>query len=134
MRNRPKNAQNIAQNVTSALLLDECLAKTYGQSQPGRNVLIHCQIVGEVSKELIARMPAWLASDLFPAGSQLIAACHDLGKVSPTFQEKIYRRTKSTTGYQNNSKPELKNANPEVEKNWGGHAGVSQATASSNDK
>jgi CRISPR-associated endonuclease/helicase Cas3 len=129
MLNRPKNTQTIAQDLPNALLLDECLAKTYGQKQPGRKVLNHCQIVGEVAKELIARMPQWLAKDLFPAGSQLIAACHDLGKVSPTFQEKIYRGTKSTTGYQNNSKPELKNANPEIEKNWGGHAGVSQVTA-----
>lgn len=74
-------------------------------------------------------MPEWLRNDLFSAGSELIAACHDIGKVSPTFQEKIYRATKSTTNYQNNSLPELKNADPEQEKQWGGHAGVSQAAA-----
>ncbi|MFU8787828.1 MAG: CRISPR-associated helicase Cas3' [Methylobacter sp.] len=126
MLNRPKNAPTTAQNLPGALLLDDCLAKTYGQKQPGRKVLNHCHIVGEVAKELMARMPAWLVEDLFPEGSELIAACHDLGKVSPTFQEKIYR---GTTNYQKNSNPALKSANPDSEKNWGGHAGVSQATA-----
>lgn len=118
---------------SSALQLNECLAKTYetgfGEKWAGRHVLNHCQIVGEVALELIARMPEWLRDDLFPTGSELIAACHDLGKVSPTFQEKIYRGTKSTTNYKNNSLPELKNADPDQEKQWGGHAGVSQATA-----
>jgi CRISPR-associated endonuclease/helicase Cas3 len=110
-----------------ALRLDECLAKTYGDKdnkQAGRKVLNHCQIVGEVARELIKRMQ--LSDDLFPVGSELIAACHDIGKVSPSFQEKIYR---GTQGYKWNSKPELKNAKPDLEKNWGGHAGVSQVTA-----
>jgi len=110
----------------SALPLDQCLAKTYGDKQQGRKVTEHCQIVGEVAKELMIRMPQWLRDDLFPQGSELIASAHDLGKVSPTFQEKIYR---GTQGYQNNSKSELKNINPDIEKLWGGHAGVSQATA-----
>lgn len=118
---------------SNALQLNDCLAKTYetgfGEKRAGRHVLNHCQIVGEVARELIARMPGWLRDDLFSTGSELIAACHDLGKVSPTFQEKIYRGTKSTTNYQNNSLPELKNADPEQEKQWGGHAGVSQAAA-----
>jgi CRISPR-associated endonuclease/helicase Cas3 len=112
--------------LETALPLEECLAKTYGEKQTGRQVLNHCQIVGEVACELINRMPEWLCNDLFPKGSELIAACHDIGKVSPTFQEKIYR---GTQGYKWNSKPELKNINPDIEKNWGGHAGVSQAAA-----
>jgi len=109
-----------------ALQLEDCLAKTYGEKQAGRQVLDHCRIVGEVARELIARMPEWLRDDLFPGGSELIAACHDIGKISPTFQEKIYR---GTVDYQKNSRLELKNANPELEKNWGGHAGVSQIAA-----
>ncbi len=116
-------------SLNSALPLDECLAKTFkneqGLKQAGRNITEHCQIVGEVAKELMARMSSWLRDDLFPDGSELIAACHDLGKVSPTFQEKIYRGTED---YQRNSKPELETANPDLEKTWGGHAGVSQAT------
>lgn len=121
---------------SNALLLNECLAKTYkavsGEKLAGRQVLSHCQIVGEVALKLIARMPEWLRNDLFPEGSELIAACHDIGKVSPTFQERIYRGTK---GYQWNSKPELeKFTDPDMENHpvtgWGGHAGVSQAAAS----
>ena len=120
-------------SLNVVLSLDECLAKTFknkqGLKQAGRNVTDHCQIVGEVAKELMQRMLQWLRDDLFPDGSELIAACHDLGKVSPTFQEKIYRGAKATTGYKNNSKAALKSANPDLEKTWGGHAGVSQATA-----
>jgi len=118
--------KNIITQETVALPLEQCLAKTFGDKQQGRKVIDHCQIVGEVAKELIERMPQWLRDDLFPKGSELIASAHDLGKVSPTFQEKIYRGIQD---YQNNSKPELKIANPNIEKLWGGHAGVSQATA-----
>jgi len=123
---KPKKSQQVPQILPTALALKDCLAKTYGQKQPGRQVMNHCHIVGEVAKELLARMPDWLVSELFPSGSELVAACHDLGKVSPTFQEKIYR---GTNGYQKNSKLELLTANPDTEKLWGGHAGVSQATA-----
>ena len=108
------------------LTLSQCLAKTYGKKQAGRDIVTHCQIVGEVARELKNRMPEWLKSDLFPNGSELIAACHDIGKVSPTFQEKIYR---GTANYAKNSLPELHNINPDLEKNWGGHAGVSYAAA-----
>jgi CRISPR-associated endonuclease/helicase Cas3 len=106
------------------------LAKTYqtqaGQKQAGRPVLNHCQIVGAVAKALLARQPDWLRAALFPQGAELIAAAHDIGKASPTFQEKIYR---GTDGYRRNSMPGLESAQPEIEKHWGGHAGVSQATA-----
>lgn len=112
-----------------ALSSKECLAKTYkdhnGMSHAGRSVFDHCYIVGSVAKALIRRMPSWLQDSLFPAGSELIAAAHDIGKISPTFQEKIYR----AIGTPNNSLSGLETANPEIEKNWGGHAGVSQLTA-----
>lgn len=62
--------------------------------------------------------------DIFPNGSHLLAALHDIGKVSPTFLEKILR---ATTGYLANSHPSTTHADPELEKQWGGHAGVSQA-------
>ncbi|HEX4974246.1 MAG TPA: CRISPR-associated endonuclease Cas3'', partial [Pseudomonadales bacterium] len=113
-----------------ALPLTQCLAKTYktaeGEKKAGREVLNHCHIVGEVARELRERLASQLADEFFPPGVELIAACHDIGKVSPTFQEKIYR---GTEGYQKNSKPELKQANPDTEAAWGGHAGVSQAAA-----
>lgn len=88
----------IKNNTNNTLFnLDACLAKTYktleGEKRGGRHVLNHCHIVGEVGKELLNRIPDSLKADLFPKGSELIAACHDIGKVSPTFQEKIYRGT-----------------------------------------
>lgn len=107
------------------LKLEQCLAKTYGKEgnkQKGRDVLTHCLIVGEVARELIARMPDWLQKALFPKGSELIAACHDIGKVCPTFQKKIYEAIGEFV-------EELKNIDANVEKNWGGHAGVSFITA-----
>lgn len=113
-----------------ALPLTQCLAKTYktseGEKKAGREVLNHCHIVGEVARELRERLANHLVDEFFPPGVELVAACHDIGKVSPTFQEKIYR---GTDGYQKNSKPELKQANPDTEAAWGGHAGASQAAA-----
>lgn len=122
--------QHTKSNVCpNALQLNDCLAKTYkassGGKLAGRQVLNHCQIVGEIARELLNRLPDWLVFEFFPKGSELIAASHDIGKVSPTFQEKIYR---GTEGYHKNSKPELEKVNPEIESSWGGHAGVSQAT------
>ncbi len=123
----PRVKSNIC---TNALQLNECLAKTYktisGEKLAGRQVLNHCQIVGEVARELLKRMPDWLTAEIFPKGSELIAASHDIGKVSPTFQEKLYR---GTDGYSRNSKSGLEKFNPDIEKQWGGHAGVSQAAA-----
>jgi len=115
---------------SAALQLNDCLAKTYktcsGEKRAGRPVLNHCQIVGEVARELLDRQPPWLVAEFFPKGSELIAAAHDIGKVSPTFQEKIYR---GTNGYVKNSRAGLEKINPDLESQWGGHAGVSQAAA-----
>jgi len=112
--------------IFSALELNDCLAKTYGDKQAGRLVLNHCQIVGNIARELLNRLPKELVTEFFPDGAELIAAAHDIGKVSPCFQEKIYR---GTEGYVKNTKPGLEQFDPALEKEWGGHAGVSQATA-----
>lgn len=124
---RPKSATPKETISTPALPLSECLAKTYGEKEnklKGRDVLTHCQIVGEVARELIKRMPKWLSEALFPKGSILVVACHDVGKINPPFQEKIYR---GVTGYKWNSIPELKTADPKLETD-GGHAAVSFIT------
>ncbi len=71
----------------------ECIAKTFkandGSIQKGRSVFNHCQIVGEVAREIIRRLPSNAIQALFPVGSPFIAASHDVGKVSPTFYNKI---------------------------------------------
>lgn len=99
----------------------KCPAKTYigenGGYSLGRSVLEHCRIVGEVSKEIIKRSPV---NYLFPLGSSLTAATHDIGKVSPTFYKKLH----SACGQE-----VLSSVNAELEKGWGGHAGVSQLAA-----
>ncbi|WP_197905400.1 CRISPR-associated helicase Cas3' [Thiosulfatimonas sediminis] len=109
--------------------LPACLAKTWKQSEgsvlAGRDVLTHCLIVGTVAQKLIAQMPDWLKEAYFPEGSALVVACHDDGKVSPTFQHKIYKNLSAT--------PEdiwavLKSHTLDENAQWGGHAGVSQVT------
>lgn len=72
------------------------------------------------------RMPDWLRDAFFPEGSELIAAAHDIGKVSPTFQKKIYS---ALSQKDESALSALKASNPDTEKLWGGHAGVSQVTA-----
>ena len=120
-----------AESATPIFPLNQCLAKSFRLKTnillPGRLVLSHCHIVGEVARAMILRMPKWLSEDLFPEGSELVAAAHDIGKASPTFQNKIYanltQRNESVLSL-------LKEFNPEIEKNWKGHGGVSQASAS----
>lgn len=101
--------------------LNECLAKTIRLSsgnRPGVSVETHCRIVGFVARELLSRLPAWLRESLFPKGSELIAAAHDVGKVSPAFQEKIHRDIGKVLGLED----------PEQDRRNGFHWAVSQAT------
>lgn len=99
-----------------------CPAKTYtrpdGVVVPGRTVVEHCQIVGEVARALMARYPPRLAQALLPVGSALAAGSHDTGKVSPTFFNKLMKACQL---------PGIPDFPPEIERLWGGHAGVSQA-------
>jgi len=111
-----------------ALPFTNCPAKTYvrpdGVVVPGRSVAEHCQIVGEVARALIARYPDRLSEALFPPGSPLVAGSHDLGKVSPCFYEKLRKACdKGVTAW-----PVLP-VNSQLERQWGGHAGVSQVAA-----
>lgn len=112
----------------ASFALNQCLAKSYKTSVnvilPGLTVTEHCQIVGEVARALLLRLPDWLRSALFPEGSELIAAAHDVGKISPTFQKKIHAALSEKDACVLSV---LKAFNPETEKLWGGHAGVSQA-------
>lgn len=116
------------QRISSAINFAQCPAKTYqrndGTTVPGRNVLEHCHIVGAVAQRLIEFFPDALQSTLFPPGTPLVAACHDIGKVSPSFVEKLRRACNSGTEHIP-SQP----ISPELEKQWGGHAGVSQVAA-----
>lgn len=116
LRKKSKNVSSIEVKPYAA-----CPAKSFtaadGRIRPGRSVASHCQIVGEVAKELIRRFPL---QNIFPQGAAYLAATHDIGKVSPTFYNKIMRAC---------SLERIANINPDLEREWGGHAGVSQATA-----
>ena len=74
---------------------EECLAKSThsadGSRIPGSTVVEHCLATGAVAREMLARMRPKLRERLFPDGCELIAALHDIGKVSPGFQAKIYK-------------------------------------------
>ncbi|MGH9486101.1 MAG: CRISPR-associated endonuclease Cas3'' [Terriglobales bacterium] len=119
---------NAAETTMPVVAFPQCVAKTYardgGAIVPGRHVPNHCRIVGEVARALLKRWPTALAASLFPPGSALAAACHDIGKVSPTFQEKLRRACTADI----EDWPILP-VNPALEKMWGGHAGVSQLAA-----
>lgn len=105
------------------------LAKTVkidGTVHPGCSVYEHCRVVGIIAGLLAARYPDWIKEHFFPAGTELVAASHDIGKISPGFQEKLRR----ALGHAPNSVEGLENpkiAAPEMEKEWGGHPGVSAA-------
>lgn len=113
-----------------ALALEDNFAKTRetpeGTSCLGQDVKTHCLLSGMVAQRLVNLFPDWLKAAWLPKETALLAASHDIGKVSPTFQEKIRR---ATSGYTNNSLDALKNANPELEKLWGFHAGTGQISA-----
>ncbi len=62
-------------------------AKTTKDDQPGISVRDHCVNVGCVAKALISALPQPLR-DLLPPGAVTLAALHDIGKISPGFQQK----------------------------------------------
>jgi len=45
--------------------------------------------VGNVARELIRRQPQWLRDSLFPTGSELVAAAHDLAKSALIFRKRF---------------------------------------------
>lgn len=111
------------QNLCPPIALELCLAKTRLAArglEPGRNVEEHCRIAMSIAKEFLRRLAeAWPEMHgVFPSNSFLGAALHDIGKISPTFQKKIYDAL-------NISRAELANVDPDIESAWNGHASVS---------
>ncbi|MDQ3623724.1 MAG: CRISPR-associated endonuclease Cas3'' [Verrucomicrobiota bacterium] len=62
-------------------------AKTVVGGQPGISVRDHCLNVGSVAEALLAALPKRVRV-LLPAGSGMLAALHDVGKITVGFQAK----------------------------------------------
>ncbi len=83
-------------------------AKTTPDGRPGISVRDHCLNVGCVAEALIQRLPLALQK-LLPPGAVTLAALHDIGKISPGFQQKCEvwvqenaKRFKKADGYEGN--------------------------------
>lgn len=124
----PKSVQktNDSQPVP-VLPFGQCLAKTRvmdGDVLPGRTVAEHCRITGEVARLLAGRVNA-RCPGLLPEGAHLPAQSHDIGKVCPTFQAKLQD---AINAEKRMAMPALKDVDPTLERQWGGHAAVSFAS------
>ncbi len=66
----------------------ECWAKTTPDELPGISVSQHCRTAGIIAGLLTAQHPVWLRDLLKMHNGIVLAALHDVGKVSPGFQVK----------------------------------------------
>jgi CRISPR-associated helicase Cas3/CRISPR-associated endonuclease Cas3-HD len=78
---------------------------------PGLDVSSHCRLTGLVAHELVNNFPESIRIRLFPKYAFFLAACHDIGKISPAFQKMLYE---NTTDFKSNTYPELQNVCKEL--------------------
>lgn len=98
-----------------------------GQKQKGMTVFEHCLLTGLVAKELINRFPPPLRN-LFPSGSELVCAIHDVGKINVLFQDKIRRNITYPNGYVERLSEKSDQEIATREEDTGYHSGVSYIT------
>lgn len=67
---------------------EDCWAKTTEKGLPGISVEQHCRTAGIIAGMLVAQRPRWLSDKLNMQSGVILAALHDVGKVSPGFQVK----------------------------------------------
>jgi CRISPR-associated endonuclease/helicase Cas3 len=65
---------------------EDCWAKTTKENRLGISVRNHCINVGFVAEALIDRTPDWIKAAFKTNHASILAALHDIGKVSPGFQ------------------------------------------------
>ncbi len=123
--NRRRSIQETTRALT-AVSYHHCPAKTYnndvGQRCLGRSVFEHCLIVGKIARALINRFLLLYNRVCSPPGSALLAAVHDVGKVSPTFFLKLQRSISDNSAAWLSALAKFTGID---EMQWGGHAGVS---------
>ena len=73
--------------MDNVLPYEECWAKTTKDGKPGITVRDHCLNVGCVAEALLALLSPQLHK-LIPPSAATLAALHDIGKISPGFQQK----------------------------------------------
>lgn len=111
----------------SALRPERCLAKSRqcsGRTEAGRTVEEHCRIAGAVAAVLVSRLNDVLPG-LLPPGADIPALLHDIGKVCPTFQARLYDAVMGREARLH--MPELATADVALDRQLGGHAAVSRA-------
>ncbi len=93
-----KYEQAAEPEAISAMPLSECLAKTRinsaGEKLAGCTVLAHSLATSLVFRELIKVYEGTARHVLLPPEGEWLCALHDLGKLTPGFQQKIYAAIK----------------------------------------
>jgi len=82
--------QNIESIPINFIPISKTIQLDNGETIAGLDVKTHCLITGYVAQNLIKIYPENIQNLLFPQGTALLAACHDIGKISPAFQKMIY--------------------------------------------
>jgi len=67
---------------------EKCWAKTTPNGHPGISIEQHCRTAGIVAGLLASQAPCWVKDTLNVHIGIILAALHDVGKVSPGFQKK----------------------------------------------
>ncbi len=88
----PLREESLRNRDISCLPLNMCLAKRSEDGQSCLSVVDHLRLVGHVAERLLARMPEPVRKWI-PTGAVTLAALHDVGKISPGFQQKIWGDT-----------------------------------------
>ena len=84
----PKKA---ASKLPPTLSLSSCLAKTCNENEPGCSVLEHLIYVGKIAEALWERLAPDVQTLLPRDVAVSLAALHDVGKIAPGFQVKIWQ-------------------------------------------
>ena len=90
----------ISVKKTYALLPpSECLAKTLFKNN-GCTIYTHLKLTHKVFEILQKCWKDYIKGDIFSVEGELIALLHDIGKMTPTFQQKIYKNLNLSVPWQ----------------------------------